>query len=169
MHKTIGRLDHTNSVVEKVAEDVVQNDTQVKTTLRENDARVKAAVQQNDSDLKEKLKALETIVTEQGLKIAHLEAVGPSAAAAPVPPATPVGDPQLKAAIDREPPMIRSRLDSLESRATTSISDLQTTVHKIQHEAMPQQVNDMMNQMTTMASKLVERLDKLERERVRGG
>ena len=75
----------------------------------------------------------------------------------------------MKAAVDRELPMIKSKLDSLEGRATASISDLQAAVHKIQHEAMPKQVNDMMNQMTTMASKLVERLDKLERERVRGG
>ena len=123
VRKHIERLDKTAAALEKVAGDVTANDAQVKQILQNNDAQVKGILQHNDDELKNKLRQLETIITEQGRRLEQLEAVRPSTAtttpvgAQTAPVGAPVGDMQTQAMM-REIPMIKSKIDALEGRAT---------------------------------------------------
>ena len=65
--------------------------------------------------------------------------------------------------------MIKSKVDALESRANTSIAELQTSLYKFQSETLPQQVNEMVSQMINMAGKFAERMDSIERKVIRIG
>ena len=90
MHKQIGRIDQIFSDVTRVAADVVHNDRDLKKTLEQNDQEIKRIVQANDSELRDKLKALEAMVVEQGRRIAQAEAVSAPVGASTA-DASPVG------------------------------------------------------------------------------
>ena len=169
MTRQITKVNQLAADVTKVAADVLQNDTNLKTTLTENDANTKTIIQNNDAELKLKLKALEAIVVDQGRRLSQVETVGSGSAASGVPVgATPVGAATTGTtevmAVKEEVAAIKGTLAALESRADTALKGLESVINQIRSEVIPGQINEVMTQMTNMASRFSDRMDKLEVE-----
>ena len=171
LHKQIARMDQAIKDLVKLATDVDNNDANLKQAIAENDrstkkilenndATTKQSLRDNDTELKDKLRALEGIVTEQGLKITLLEtSVHPGAAASATGPSARSPD---SGALGREVRRVTTKVDIMDDKYNASVRGLEAAITQMRNETVPQQANEVLSQMTTMASKFAERMDTIE-------